>query len=822
MPLPDAVQQGLGWSSGPIDDGPPAPVADAPFDPLSALHPAVAQAWGLLPPPAPPEQPPTQAAGIDIPPPAPPIPLPSAQPQADVSPSPGGADYRASPTGDRLPPAAPAPPAPTGPAAKLPSPDQQLANAHQQQASADQASMGAIGAQESVSRAQGAAEVADYQAHDEAAKKIEADRAAQKADYDKTFATKQAYVDSSLKAIDNYKIDQDKYWNNIGVGQHIGWYIAMALSGVGDALQKKGGPNPVIQMLQDKMHQGVVAQMDEREQLKERSGRAEHDLDKYQQFSQDRVAQMNLLDARNDKMLAQNLMTTAAKFKDPQAIANAQAQAAQLMQSSTEKAQKSVEFAATYDTQKKQLAVAQSANAIAGGHLAIARQAEARAQKLQDLEYGPGGFKEQEMGLKAAEEARKALADQKKTIKDQGLFNPRTAEPLLTGNGRAMMQQADQVEAASRKDPTAGAQAYVQSLRDQVTTPQGKAQVDQLEQQIKTDPVAAQRLSGDYVASLRNTAQTTEVATIADPKAREEVKTGIDYANRLVNQAAEMKQFLQNDPDITDRDGWAKLKTKYGITIADFAKVLGERVSERALTGLGKHTMDFNPDSLISRVIGKGPAIAELDGVEESVKAGMDSLLKSHGIKDGWIPSSPLESPAAKLGQGQTSQEVGAASEPGLIGQTALGINSDLYSIAHPLEASSPDYERPTPAGMMRAAENEAAGRTTKKQLADGSTVDVSSNVGLDPKDDQAVQSLIKQADSASNAKRSAIIDQIASPIIANDRPSLSVGILGLVRAEDPALYRDVLARLPPMQAKELSKYDEARNALTPDLSRRQ
>lgn len=819
MPLPDEIQQQLGWSPVPVDDslagGPGAglpPPQASPSDQFGGLHPAITQALGWTGPsptdtPPPGDLPP-------IPPQTPPLQLPSSQPQPDPNrpASPGGGDYRASTTGERLPPAPPAAvPAPRQPPpSALPSPDRQLANAQAQQNRADQTSLGAIQSHADVDRAQGADELTAFQAHDEAAKRIEAQRAAQQQDYEKTFATKQAYVDSTMKDVDNYKIDQNKYWNDAGIGGHIGWYIGMALSGLGNAFlgmnnpSQGAAPNAVIGMLQQKMHDNVVAQIDEREQLKEKNARAEHALDKYQQFSQDRMAQTNLLDARNDKMLAQQLLTTAAKYKDPQIQANAQGQAAQLMQSSTEKAQKAAEFAAGYDTQKRQLAVSQSSNAIAAGHLDLARLAENRAQKLQDLEYGPGGFKEQELGIKAADEQRKAMQAQKNKSATEGVFDPNTGNGLYTEQGKKQLAQADQLEAAARKDPAAAAQAYVQHLRDQVTTPQGSAQVDRLEQQIKSDPGTAQQVADGYVTSLRNDAKTTELATIPDKEVRAKVQDTVNYGQQVYSLASEVQDFLKKDPSITDRQAWGSLQAKWGSLIGDEAKYLGARASSREFDAISNSILKYNPDSLWffnphGRIFGSAPTIGQLDGLKNSIKEGVDAQLKGHGVKDGWVPSAPSEAPAATFG-GKTAVESGQDEEPGAL-QRVGG------RIIRPIGG----YDS---FGLRQDAEESALGRTAGKQLADGSTVQVSSNVGLDPADDLKAQSLIKQADSASNEKRAQIVEQLANPIVANNRPSLAAGLLNLVRAQDPSLYEEVLAKLPPLQAKEIRQFDSARASI--------
>lgn len=781
-----------------------------PSVPDFGIHPAVAAAYGWAPPavsalPSPPPPDPQGEGGAGeripgaLPPPLPSMGTPAQSPAsgAGTPAAPGRGDYHvpASAFGQQSAPTTVAPTKPAAPGKPV-SPQQLEVDAHARQDAADRQAAGAIGAQQDVATAAAQQNLADFSKHAEAAKQIEDQRKALADDIAKTHAQKQAYVDQTMREVDDYKVDHDKFVHDMGVGDRVGWAIATALSAVGQAMQHQSGPNPVVQMLQERMHQAVVAQMDQREQLKEKNTRAEHSLDKFDAFSKDRQAQMDMLDARNDRWLAQQVALTGAKMADPAARASAQQQYAALMESSADKATKAADKAVEHDIQYKHVALAQSANAIAGGHLALAQQAERRAQKLQDMEWGPGGFKEQELGLKAAEEQRKILKDQQQKIKDEGLGNPTTGDPLLTERGRAMMTQADQLEAAARKDPAHAAAAYVQHLREQATTPQGKAQVDQIEAHIKSDPATAQQVAQGYITQLRQTANTTEVATIADPVARREVQDGIKWGQDLINTTAKIKDFLIKDPDITDRAGWGRLQSEYGTAMVQYARAIGARASSRELDAISKHIMTYDPNSLIDRTFRKAPGAAALDGLQDAVKGGVDSLLKSHRIKDGWTPSSPLEHPALTFG-GKTAMEIGEEAKPGLLSRARAAVVEDAYALTHP--TAKDVYSPPDP---QDTAADAARGRTATF----GKAIQTS-DYGLDPVDERNVHVAIVQAESASDAKRKQIIDSLAAPIVANDRPSLAWGLLHMVHDQDPAMFEYILKEVGTERAKEIRRF---------------
>ena len=102
---------------------------------------------------------------------------------------------------------------------------------------------------------------------------------------------KQAAVEAANKELDNYKIDPHRFWKGEGTAKKVGWFISMALSGIGDALQGKSGPNPVIGMLQNTIENDVKLQMDQRDALRAKAQRAGQALDSADRFSQNRFAQ---------------------------------------------------------------------------------------------------------------------------------------------------------------------------------------------------------------------------------------------------------------------------------------------------------------------------------------------------------------------------------------------------------------------------------------------------------------------------------------------------------------------------------------------------
>lgn len=397
--LPTQVLQGLGLAPPPVVQPPPA---IPPFD--SALEGAPGAA-DIAPPPLPPE--PALAPAPEPPTPilpslAPPLntPPPSPEPSRDF-PVPVSA-FGAGPQ-----PAAPQ--QPQRPAAPM-TPEAQLQRAQQKQSQADVDQVDAIAAQRDVNVGKAREDLAAHDAYAEREKEIEKQRKAFAEESEKTRAQKQAYVASTMADVDNYKVDQNKFVNQMGLGGMAGWGIAMIMSGIGDSLQRKQGPNPVVQMLQQRMHDSVVAQIDERDQLKAKNARAQHELDKYDSWSKDRMAQISLLDAQNEKRLANMLRTAAAKAAEPMAQAAALDAAAKLEQSSADKAQKSAEFASTNDIAKRQLQVSQ-------GNLGVS-QFNARENQRHNLATEENAAQGRE--LEAAKLVKQGKDDQARLLRERG------------------------------------------------------------------------------------------------------------------------------------------------------------------------------------------------------------------------------------------------------------------------------------------------------------------------------------------------------------------------------------------------------------------
>jgi hypothetical protein len=378
--------------------------------------------------------------------------LPSApQPLGDGQPDQQRPDFKVSAPGSPQPKSAATPTTQPRPV----SPEQQTATANAAQDTADVRSQQANSGATDVKAAEAQAQIANYD-------KATADRAVlekqQKTEQDlwaKTHAEKQTVVDQIYKQADNYKVDQNKYWHDAGIGDKVEWGIGIALSGLGNAFLginnpgQGAAPNPVIQMLQTKAHQSVVAQMDQRDQLEKRGARAEHQLDKYDAFSKDKQAVIQARLGEIDHSLAQKVLATAAKFGTAEALANGQTQAALLEQSSAAHKISAAQHATQVQLQQQQIRAASAASA------------ETRRHNLVEESWQKTKFDEEQQ-LKAAALALKAQGKLSDDESKRAVFAPGPdgkMMPLRNPNGDLVLA-GDPAIAQKQKDMIAGATAY--------------------------------------------------------------------------------------------------------------------------------------------------------------------------------------------------------------------------------------------------------------------------------------------------------------------------------------------------------------------------
>lgn len=433
--LPEALTQQLGWN--PALAPPPIDPAAAPAPPPDWLHPAVLQGLGIAPAGQPaPQMPAPGPAQADPSAPAPPPDGTPAPPAGGDWPTIGGPGAQLPSAASATPASGPAPDrdfhvTPPGGAAAPPAhpaaPGKPLSV--EQQMTADRAGLTAatqeekmaIGAQTQAKLGEASDALTAQTTFADKEATIQKEAAAQRDDDIQQRLLAKRAIDDRIKARDDYKIDQNKYWDSIGVGNKVGWYIAMALAGVGNALSGKGNePNAVIGMLQAKMRQSIIAQQDQRDELDKSIGRAKESMQDNDLYQAKRAAAIAAEQVDATKALKTQIDLGTAKSADPVIRANGQAESAKIDRQLAIDAQTATEKLATYNIQKQQVG-------IAGGHLALDRKKFELETAWKSWEQNRD---QQKLDLQAAKESlleRKAIGE-----KDQQLG---VSAPVSDGQG---------------------------------------------------------------------------------------------------------------------------------------------------------------------------------------------------------------------------------------------------------------------------------------------------------------------------------------------------------------------------------------------------
>lgn len=170
-------------------------------------------------------------------------------------------------------------------------------------------------------------------------------------------------TEQRTKAIDaeaNYKIDDNRRWNDLGTGRKLMVGIGAIMSGLGEALQRKSGPNPVLGMITDAIHEDVAAQVRERDNLGRKVGRLDNSLDRYAKQTGDMREAAHMKIAEEYKRTADQFELTAAKYANPKAKLNAMAAANELRMRAAALTGQSAEQQFARDMQRGQLTNSQN------------------------------------------------------------------------------------------------------------------------------------------------------------------------------------------------------------------------------------------------------------------------------------------------------------------------------------------------------------------------------------------------------------------------------------------------------------------------------
>lgn len=561
-------------------------------------------------------------------------------------------------------------------------------------------------------------------------------------------ATTQKYADQyaqQVKDAADYKVNTDRSVNTAGA-------IAIALSGIGQAISHQHGPNAAFQIISDNQDKQIADQWAKKKSLGDTAAGTKDLLETSRQTGTDDRNNMDLDRAAAAKRDADQIREIAAQFKNPADKAHADAVAAM----SDKKSADLVMVAANRKLEAQKVATDQ-ANKVAerGIQWAGIKQNDTHFNKTLDEQKREHDLQRQDklddLEKQYTAMGMKALADKTKEIKTSGIFDRNTAMPLIDASNPAAQPALLQ---AKRLDMQAAA---------------------------ATDP-AQQAALTKQAADLRNNISIQYGATIDDKDGK--IKEKLDGAQRLINTTQRIRDAL-DDGSITDRNTRAALKTEADNAFTAWAETNGVKASSREYEvykdAVGKL------DGITATNVNEGPLKASLDALDKGTQNLVGTTLRGRGVQAIDANGNPWTMTAEKAPQatqlsGTTAAEVGANAEPGVVTQ-ATGVD-----LRHPF--TSPEARDPL--NVENAADTGPSGLTKE--------------------DDSKVLGLIKTYGKVSPDENQRVVSNIVNVVgDPGDDPrkqALANATITRVKAESPLLYKKVLEALPADRRKEITQFD--------------
>jgi hypothetical protein len=249
----------------------------------------------------------------------------------------------------------------------------------------------------------------------------------------------QRHTDAYDKAVEQeakYKVDDGRRWNNLSTGRKVLAGISVILSGLGEALQHKSGPNPAISMIMDALKDDVAAQVREREQLGRVVDRRRNSIDMYRQQTNDLREAGNLKLAEEYKRTADQLEATAAKYASPKAKLNAMNAAAQFDLEAQKLLGASAEAKFNRDVQRQQVAISR-----AGVGAQYARLNEDKRQFDENLKIRKNELLIEAGRLEQAGQAAQAKALKEEAARNNELAMPAPPKVVMGADGKPVLNE---------------------------------------------------------------------------------------------------------------------------------------------------------------------------------------------------------------------------------------------------------------------------------------------------------------------------------------------------------------------------------------------
>ena len=521
--------------------------------------------------------------------------------------------------------------------------------------------------------------------------------------------------------------------------------IAVALSGIGDAIAHRNGPNAALEIINKRIDANIADQWAQKKSLGDKANETKGLIDMSRQTSADDRQEQDIQKATELTTLRNQIADATAQAANPAVKARGEQLQAALGQQAANITQ---ELAARKLEAQKTAADQAHQRALLGvqyGELGLKRDTLKEQTREHDLERQD---KLDELGVQYAKLGQTTLAAKAKELKESGVYDPNTADVLLSAEARPALLQAKRLDAqaAAATDPQQQAQLELQAkkMRDDIGVQYGSVLEDK----------------------------------------NGELKKQLGGASRLINATQRIREALE-DGSITDRTTRATLQTEATTAFTDWATANDVKASSR------EHEVYTDAigqlDGINATGVNKAPLKASLDALDKGAQSLAGTILRGHGIKavdangNPWVLTASKPA-AAVTTPGTTSAERGTGAEPSAVTKL-LGVD-----LRHPF--TSPEERNPINV--------ENAGDFTL--------------TGLAKADDSKVLGLIKTYGHVSTDENqrviSSLVNLVGDPGDDERKQALANSVITRVRGESPQLFAKVLDQLPAARRKEITQFD--------------
>lgn len=378
------------------------------------------------------------------------------------------------------------------------------------------------------------------------------EQAKRNAEIDKLFVKRQQDAEADMRAVEQKTAEFNKLRTKIGstkidrTADHpILGAIGMILAGLGTAM-KKESVNPAIDLFWKSIDRKVAGQMNDLEQKGKVLGFQREEISMLRESASNRLAMNNLMVAGEAEKAARHIEEMVSRTNSDTLKANGAATAAEIRARAADLTMTAVQAQMGHDQrekfQKQEMGYKFSA------------LNENKRQHNDEMQFKREQLYADTMKALAAEQAKggadaaKAYVEQRNKVESRGIKNISTNEVLLTIKGKAMMSEADKLEAQAEALVSKGvldpnAQARVQMMQDKAAILRDNARVN--EAVIGRDPSQAGKLGEKYAAAQTVTDLATDIQNLYDTHDRSYFETTEGQA-AIQAKTTELTMALKN------------------------------------------------------------------------------------------------------------------------------------------------------------------------------------------------------------------------------------------------------------------------------------